>query len=67
MWAEWGAKDPIRRLETLMIDRGWTDAEQIDRGWAAIRQTADQAIEWAERSPFPDPATLRDNVYEERA
>jgi pyruvate dehydrogenase E1 component alpha subunit len=65
MWAEWGAKDPIRRLEELMLERGWTETEEIDRGWAAIRQTADQAIEWAERSPYPDPATLHDNVYEE--
>jgi TPP-dependent pyruvate/acetoin dehydrogenase alpha subunit len=25
----------------------------------------DEAIEWAERSPYPDPRTLTSNVYEE--
>jgi TPP-dependent pyruvate/acetoin dehydrogenase alpha subunit len=24
----------------------------------------DEAIAWAEQSPFPDPATLLDDVYE---
>jgi pyruvate dehydrogenase E1 component alpha subunit len=65
LWEQWGAKDPIRRLERLMLDRGWVEPEDIDHGWNAIRQTADQAIEWAERSPYPDPATLLDNVYEQ--
>jgi pyruvate dehydrogenase E1 component alpha subunit len=67
LWDEWGAKDPIRRLERLMMDRSWTDQDEIQAAWTAIRETADKAIEWAERSPLPDPSTLLNNVYEDPA
>jgi TPP-dependent pyruvate/acetoin dehydrogenase alpha subunit len=30
---------------------------------AGIAQEIDEAIEWAEKSPFPDPADLLDGVY----
>jgi TPP-dependent pyruvate/acetoin dehydrogenase alpha subunit len=33
---------------------------------ARIREEIDEAVAWAERSPFPDAATLLDGVYENR-
>ena len=64
LWDEWGAKDPVRKLERVMFERGWSDQTEIDAVWAGIRRRVDEAIEWAERSPYPDPATLTDGVYE---
>jgi TPP-dependent pyruvate/acetoin dehydrogenase alpha subunit len=29
-----------------------------------IRQEVDAAVEWAEKSPYPDPSELLDNVFE---
>ena len=31
---------------------------------AAIVREVDDAVAWAEQSPYPDPATLLDDVYE---
>jgi pyruvate dehydrogenase E1 component alpha subunit len=65
LWAEWAAKDPIHRLERLMLEKRWAGRDQIDRTYARIRREVDEAIEWAERSPFPDPSELLTNVYEQ--
>jgi pyruvate dehydrogenase E1 component alpha subunit len=65
LFEEWGRKDPILRLEERMIEKGWADREELDGVRAAIRGEVDAAIEWAENSPYPDPATLLDNVYDE--
>jgi len=63
LWTEWAAKDPIPRLERLAIKRGWTSAAELDQMNAAIAQEIDEAIEWAEKSPYPDPSELLDGVY----
>ncbi|HBY59228.1 MAG TPA: pyruvate dehydrogenase, partial [Solibacterales bacterium] len=30
LWAEWEAKDPIRRLEQSMVERGWAAPAEIN-------------------------------------
>jgi len=67
LWEEWGAKDPIVRLERRMLDRGEAMQEDINALFAGIRKEVDAAIEWAEASPYPDPSTLTESVYEEPA
>jgi pyruvate dehydrogenase E1 component alpha subunit len=64
LWDEWAAKDPILRLERLMLDRGWAEQADIDRTRTEIRAEIDEAIEWAEKSPYPDPSELTDGVYD---
>jgi TPP-dependent pyruvate/acetoin dehydrogenase alpha subunit len=66
LWAEWAEKCPIVRLEKLMLARGWADQADIDRTHAAIREEVDDAIAWAEQSPYPDASELLDHVYDER-
>jgi len=66
LWAEWGAKDPIVRLEKLMLERGWVAQAELDREHDAIRAEVDEAIAWAEKSPFPDPSELLTGVYDQR-
>jgi TPP-dependent pyruvate/acetoin dehydrogenase alpha subunit len=61
---EWGKLDPITRIEKTMIAERWADEPEFERRRAAIRQEVDEGVAWAERSPFPDPATLTDGVYE---
>ena len=65
LWEEWGARDPIARLEKLMVKRRWADREALDSARAAVSREVDEAIEWAEASPFPDPAELCEHVYDE--
>jgi len=64
LWEEWGKKDPIDRLERLMLSKGWAGQEDVERIHAEILRTVDEAVEWAEKSPYPDPSELHDNVYE---
>ncbi len=66
LWEEWEKLDPIARLETRMLAEEWAAQPEIDALRTRIRHEVDEAVAWAERSPFPDPATLLDGVYEER-
>ncbi len=63
LWKEWAEKDPIQRLEQKMIEKRWATRDHIDQTYARIRRVADDAIEWAERSPYPDASELVDGVY----
>jgi pyruvate dehydrogenase E1 component alpha subunit len=64
LFEEWGKLDPIARLESRMVAEGWAEREEIDAIQTAIRQEVDDAVAFAEASPYPDPATLTDGVYE---
>jgi TPP-dependent pyruvate/acetoin dehydrogenase alpha subunit len=63
LWEEWAAKDPIPRLEGLMLANRWAAAADIDRMNSEIARQIDEAIEWADNSPYPDPSELLDGVY----
>jgi pyruvate dehydrogenase E1 component alpha subunit len=65
LFEEWAKKDPIDRLERLMLRKGWASQEEIDRLHKDILQLVDESVAWAEQSPYPDPSELYDNVYEE--
>lgn len=64
LWDEWREKDPILRLERLSLERGWISQSDLDQLYGKIRQEIDEAVAWAEQSPYPDPSELLDNVYE---
>jgi pyruvate dehydrogenase E1 component alpha subunit len=64
LFDEWGRLDPIVRLQDRMLAEGWTDRESMDQTRARIHREVDEAIAWAEQSPYPDPASLLDDVYE---
>jgi pyruvate dehydrogenase E1 component alpha subunit len=67
LFEEWAQRDPILLLERRMLEAGWATQEDLDAAWAARRQEVDEAIEWAEGSPYPDPADLLDGVYDSPA
>ncbi len=64
LFDEWDKLDPITRLQTKMLEKGWASQADIDKTHAKIRAEVDEAVAWAEQSPYPDPATLLDDVYE---
>jgi TPP-dependent pyruvate/acetoin dehydrogenase alpha subunit len=65
LWEEWAAKDPIARLERLMLARGWSAQAELDRRHAEVREEVDAAVDWAEKSPYPDASDLLSGVYSE--
>ncbi|MDR3700473.1 MAG: thiamine pyrophosphate-dependent dehydrogenase E1 component subunit alpha [Candidatus Sulfopaludibacter sp.] len=64
LFDEWGKLDPITQLEAKMVKNGWADQEELDRVHSRVRSEVDEAVAWAEQSPYPDPSTLLDGVYE---
>lgn len=64
LFAEWEQQCPIERLKRRMIERGWASQADLDAIFDRIRKETDEAIEWAEKSPYPEAATLLDGVYE---
>jgi pyruvate dehydrogenase E1 component alpha subunit len=63
--AEAWKNDPILRLEThLKTDANLTDAAIADARSDA-RARIDEAVRFAEASPLPDPASLRDALFAE--
>jgi TPP-dependent pyruvate/acetoin dehydrogenase alpha subunit len=47
-----------------MLDEGWALQSEIDEVHAAIGREVDDAVAWAEQSPYPGADTLLDDVYE---
>ena len=64
MFDEWGKLDPIVRLQNKMLENEWAGQEEIDTLRARIHQEIDEAVAWADKSPYPDPSTLEEDVYE---
>ncbi|HEY7391751.1 MAG TPA: thiamine pyrophosphate-dependent dehydrogenase E1 component subunit alpha [Bryobacteraceae bacterium] len=64
LWDEWGKLDPIARLETRMLKESWASRSELDDLRDQIRREVDEAVAWAENSPYPNPATLLEGVYE---
>jgi pyruvate dehydrogenase E1 component alpha subunit len=64
LFEEWSKLDPIARLEERMIENGWAGRAQLDALRAEILREIDDAVAWAEKCPYPDPATLTEGVYE---
>jgi pyruvate dehydrogenase E1 component alpha subunit len=60
---QWMEKDPIKRYAGRLIDSGIItskDAEDIEKKAA---EGIKKASEFAQNSPFPDPATVEEDVY----
>jgi pyruvate dehydrogenase E1 component alpha subunit len=49
-----------------MLENGWATRAELDAIRAGILREIDDAVQWAEQQPYPDPATLLDDVYESR-
>ena len=61
--ADWEKKDPVARYEAKLLAENVTDEDELNE----IRQRAaveiEDAIEFAEASPLPDPETVMDGIY----
>jgi len=61
----WEERDPIRRHERFLIERGLISQEEADKVKTRVNREIDEAIQIAEKDPFPDPEDcLRDVYYE---
>lgn len=63
LFGQWEMRDPIRRLVEYMEVHGLIDVAGKQEIEERIARVIDESVEWAERSPLPDPETQTDGVY----
>lgn len=59
----WKTRDPIDAFEKNLIDLKIMTQRKIDGIHAEVNDQIEEAVEFAEQSPYPDPSVLLDDVY----
>ena len=63
MFEQWAAYDPIERYRTWLHDHAeMTDEEESDIT-SVVKRLLNEALDRADESPLPDPATLEGSVF----
>lgn len=61
----WEERDPINKFERFLADRGLITKERVEDLQQRINREIDEAIQLAEKDPFPEPEdTLKEVYYE---
>jgi TPP-dependent pyruvate/acetoin dehydrogenase alpha subunit len=60
---EWLAKDPIVLFRAELIRRGIADDAAMDALETEVLAEVDEAVQFTNDSPYPDPATAFDDLY----
>ena len=63
--AEWTKKDPIPRFQARLKEQGALDDAAREELEKRVATEVDEATEYAENAPEPDPATVLRHVYAE--
>jgi len=61
----WEERDPIRRHEKLLIERGIITSKEAKELQDRINREIDEGIQFAEKDPFPEPEDCLKDVYYE--
>jgi pyruvate dehydrogenase E1 component alpha subunit len=61
----WEERDPIRKFERFLTQRGVVSASGIEEMQKRINREIDEAIQLAEKDPFPEPEDCLKDVYYE--
>jgi pyruvate dehydrogenase E1 component alpha subunit len=64
---EWKKRDAIIGFEARLIELGTVTQKQIDAVYAGVNAEIEEAIQFAEDSPFPEADDLLEDVYSVRA
>jgi len=60
---DYKAKDPIERVREVILEEKYADQSWIEEIEAKVKTLVDEAVKFAEESPWPDPAELYRDVY----
>ncbi|MGN6188839.1 MAG: pyruvate dehydrogenase (acetyl-transferring) E1 component subunit alpha [Conexibacter sp.] len=61
--AEWRKRDPIALWAARLVDEGVLDEAAVEASDRAAVAKVDEAVAFADSSPFPPPESLYDDVY----
>lgn len=59
----WLKKDPIPKFRNDIINGHYASSEELDTIDAKVKQEIEEAIKFAEESPYPDVSILTDDVF----
>ncbi|HKQ20072.1 MAG TPA: thiamine pyrophosphate-dependent dehydrogenase E1 component subunit alpha [Candidatus Eisenbacteria bacterium] len=59
----WKKRDPVPRFEKLLMERGVVDEAHKQATLQRIEREIEEAIDFAEKSPHPDPEEILEDVY----
>jgi pyruvate dehydrogenase E1 component alpha subunit len=60
---QWRGRDPIETFRKRLADEGVLSEDEFKQLDEKITKTVDESVEFADASPFPDLATLYDDIY----
>ncbi len=60
---EYKEKDPINQVLKVIMDNGYATAEQIEQINEKVKMEVDEAVQFAEESPWPDDSELYKDIY----
>jgi acetoin:2,6-dichlorophenolindophenol oxidoreductase subunit alpha len=63
--AEWKTRDPVARLEQHLRERGLVSADNVHTLRERVSADLDEAVAFADASPFPDPKDLLADMFAE--
>ncbi len=62
---EYKDRDPIHQAEKLLLENKWADQALVDQIAERVRKQVEEAVQFAEESPWPDDNELLKDVYVE--
>jgi 2-oxoisovalerate dehydrogenase E1 component len=62
---QWKQHDPIKSFKERLLEMGVSNLVELTDLEQSVLQIAEQAADFARKSPMPDPATLTDYVFSE--
>jgi TPP-dependent pyruvate/acetoin dehydrogenase alpha subunit len=65
MFEEWQKKDPILRFERTLLEEGMVTQEKLKEMQRECALMIDDAVDWAEKQPYPAPEEVTRDVYYE--
>jgi pyruvate dehydrogenase E1 component alpha subunit len=60
---EWRGRDPIETFGKRLADEGLASEEDVEKLDQKAMETVDEAVQFADQSPFPDLDSLYDDIY----
>jgi TPP-dependent pyruvate/acetoin dehydrogenase alpha subunit len=60
--ARWRAADPLERMRARLLERA-VDGSELERLESSVEGVLDDAVRFAESSPYPAPETALEDVY----
>jgi pyruvate dehydrogenase E1 component alpha subunit len=62
---KWREDDPIGILERHILDEGLADKDELEQIDQAVEEALEEAVQFAEESPLPEPEELFTDIYVE--